>query len=35
MAKCMHKQIIKKIKEIIASSKYIALFCNEVTTTNN
>jgi hypothetical protein len=32
MAECMHKQVIKKVKEIIASSKYLALSCDEVTT---
>jgi hypothetical protein len=31
MAKCIHKQIIKKVKEIIARFKYIALSCDEVT----
>jgi hypothetical protein len=35
MAKCMHKQVIKKIKKIIASSKYLALSCDEVTMIDN
>jgi hypothetical protein len=35
MDKCMHKQIIKKLKIIIASFKYLTLSCDEVTTINN
>jgi hypothetical protein len=35
MVKCMHKQIIKRIKEVIASSKYVALSCDEVTMNDN
>jgi hypothetical protein len=35
MIECMHKQIIKRVKEVIASSKYLALFCDEVTTIDN
>jgi hypothetical protein len=35
MAKCMHKQVIKRVKEVIASSKFVALSCDEVTTTDN
>ncbi len=35
MAKCMHKQIINRVKEVIASSKYLALSFNEVTTIDN
>jgi hypothetical protein len=31
MTKCMHKQVIKRIKKVIASSKYVALSCDEVT----
>ncbi len=32
---CMHKQVIKRVKEIMASSKYLALFCDEVITIDN
>jgi hypothetical protein len=35
MVECMHKQVIKRVKEIIASSKYLALSCDEVTTIDN
>jgi hypothetical protein len=35
MVECMHKQIIKRINKIITSSKYLALFCDEVTTIDN
>jgi hypothetical protein len=35
MVECMHKQIIKRVKEVIASSKYLALFCDEITTIEN
>jgi hypothetical protein len=35
MAECMHKQIIKRVKEVIASSKYLALSFIEVTTIDN
>ncbi len=35
MVKCMHKQVIKKVKEIIVIFKYIALSCDEVTTIDN
>jgi hypothetical protein len=35
MAECMHKQVIKRVKEVITSSKYLALSCDEVTTINN
>jgi len=35
MVECMHKQIIKKVKKIITSSKYLALSCDEVTTIDN
>jgi hypothetical protein len=31
----MHKQVIKKVKEVITSSKYLALSCDEVTTIDN
>jgi hypothetical protein len=35
MAECMHKQIIKRVKNYITSSKYLALSSDEVTTINN
>jgi hypothetical protein len=35
MAKCMHKQVIKRVEEVIASSKYLALSYYEVTMINN
>ncbi len=35
MAKCMHKQVIKRVKEAIASSKYLALSFDEVTIIDN
>jgi len=31
----MHKKIIKRVKEVIASSKYLALSCDEVTMIDN
>jgi hypothetical protein len=34
MAKCMHKQIIKKIEKFV-SFKYLALSCDEVTMIDN
>ncbi len=30
MVGCMHKQIIKRVKEVIASSKDLALSCDEI-----
>jgi hypothetical protein len=35
MAKCMHKQVIKRIKEVITSSNYLTLSCDEVTMVDN
>jgi hypothetical protein len=35
MAKCMHKQIIKRVKKNITSSKYLEVSCDEVTTIDN
>jgi len=35
MAECMHKQVIKKIKEVITSSNYLTLSCDEVTMVDN
>jgi hypothetical protein len=35
MVECMHKQVIKRIKEVIVSSTYLALSCDEVTTIDN
>jgi hypothetical protein len=35
MVKCIHKQIIKKVKKIITSPKYLASSCDEVTTIDN
>jgi hypothetical protein len=35
MAKCMHKQVLKKKLKIITSSKYLALSCDEVTMIDN
>jgi hypothetical protein len=35
MAKCMHKQIIKRVKEVIARSKYTALSWDEVAMIDN
>jgi len=35
MVECMHKQIIKKVKEVIANSKYLALSCDEITIIEN
>ncbi len=35
MVKCMHKQVIKRVKIIITSFKYFALSCDEVKTINN
>jgi hypothetical protein len=35
MAKCMHKQVPKKNLKVIASSKYLALSCDEVTMIEN
>jgi hypothetical protein len=35
MVECMHKQVIKRVKEVIANSKYLALSCDEVTTVDN
>jgi hypothetical protein len=35
MAECMHKQVIKKIKEVITISKYLILSCDEVTMIDN
>jgi hypothetical protein len=31
MVKCSHKQVIKKMKKVVASSKYLTLSCDEVT----
>jgi hypothetical protein len=35
MVECMPKQVIKRVKEIIANSKYLALSCDEVTIIDN
>jgi hypothetical protein len=35
MAECLHKQVIKKMKEVVAGSKYFALSCDEVTMIDN
>jgi hypothetical protein len=35
MVKCLHKQVIKKMKKVVASLKYLALSCDEVTTIDN
>jgi hypothetical protein len=35
MVECIHKQIIKKVNEVITSSKYLALSCDEVTMIDN
>jgi hypothetical protein len=35
MVECRHKQVIKKVKEDITSSKYLALSCDEVTMIDN
>ncbi len=35
MAECMHKRVIKKVKELIASPKYLTLSCDELTTIDN
>jgi hypothetical protein len=35
MVKCIHKQMINNMIEIIAGPRYLALYCDEVTTMNN
>ncbi len=35
MVECSHKQVIKKMKEVVASSKYLTLSCDEVTMIDN
>ncbi len=35
MAECLHKQVIKKMKEVVACSKYLAFSCDEVSTIDN
>jgi hypothetical protein len=35
MVECIHKQIIKRVKKTITSSKYLALSCDEVTMIDN
>jgi hypothetical protein len=35
MAKWMHQQVIKKVKEVIVGLKYLALSCDKVTTIDN
>jgi hypothetical protein len=35
MVECMHKQVIKKVKEVIASSKNLTLSCDEITINDN
>jgi len=35
MVKCLHKQMIKNMREVVAGSRYLAFFCDEVTTIDN
>jgi hypothetical protein len=35
MAECLHKQLIKKIKEVVVGLKYFSLSCDEVTMIDN
>jgi hypothetical protein len=35
MAECLHKQVIKKMREVVASSNYLALSCDEVIMIDN
>jgi hypothetical protein len=35
MAKCMHQHVIKKVKEVIVSLKYLAISCDKVTMIDN
>jgi hypothetical protein len=35
MAKCLHKQMIKKMREVVTCLKYFALSCDEVTVIDN
>jgi hypothetical protein len=35
MVECMHKQVIKRVKEVIVNPKYLALSCDEVTIIEN
>jgi len=35
MVECLHKKMIKNMKEVVAGSKYFALSCDEVTTIDN
>jgi hypothetical protein len=35
MAECLHKQVLNKMRNIVASSRYLVLSCDEVTTIDN
>ncbi len=35
MAECLHKQVLNKMQEIVASSRYFVFFYDEVTTIDN